>query len=50
MNFAFPVDPTMELKQKENMDKYLDLATKLKELRSIKVTVVSSVVERDEWF
>ena len=40
MDFAVPVDHRVKLKDNEKKDHYMDLASELKKLRTIKVTVI----------
>ena len=44
MDFAVPADHRVKLKENENMDKYLDLARKLKRLWNMRVKVIPIVV------
>ena len=44
VNFAVPADHRINLKESEKKDKYLDLATELKKLWNMKVTIVPIVI------
>ena len=44
VDFAFPADHRINLKESEKKDKYLDLARELKKLWNMKVTVVPIVI------
>ena len=44
VDFAFPVDHRIILKESEKKDKYLDLARELKKLWNMKVTIVPIVI------
>ena len=44
VDFAFPVDHRINLKEYEKKDKYLDLARELKKLWNMKVTIVPIVI------
>ena len=44
VDFAVPVDHRVKLKDIEKKDKYLDLATELKKVRNMKVTVIPIVI------
>ena len=44
LDFAVPADHRVQLKESENRDKYLELARELKQLRSMKVTVIPIVI------
>ena len=43
MDFAFPADHLVQLKESEKKDKYFDLARELKKLWNIKVTIIPIV-------
>ena len=45
MDFVFPADHRVKLKESEKKDKYLDLARELKRLWNMKVTVVPIVID-----
>ena len=44
VDFAFPANYRVKLKESENRDKYLDLARELKKLWNMKVTVIPIVI------
>ena len=44
VNFAFPADYRIKLKECEKRDKYLDLARELKKLWNMKVTIIPIVI------
>ena len=44
VDFAVPADHRIKLKEREKKDKYLDLATELKQLWNMKVKIISSVI------
>ena len=44
MDFAGPADDKVKLKERENKDKYLDLARELKTLWNMRITVITIVV------
>ena len=44
MNFAVPADHRVKLKEKKKRNKYIDLATELKRLRNMKVTVIPVII------
>ena len=44
MDFAVPADHKEKLKERENKDKYLDLARELKKLWNMKVVVIPIVI------
>ena len=44
MDSAVLVDPKVNIKESEKMDKYLNLASELKEQLNVKVTVVQIIV------
>ena len=44
VDFAVPADHTINLKESEKKDKYLDLARELKKLWNMKVTIVPIVI------
>ena len=46
MDFAFPADHRLKLKEREKRDKYLDFARELKKLWSMKMTVIPIVISR----
>ena len=44
VDFAFPADHRIKLKECEKKDKYLDFARELKKLRNMKVTFIPIVI------
>ena len=44
VNFGFPADHRIKLKENEKKDKYLHLARELKKLWNMKVTIVTIVI------
>ena len=44
VDFAFPADHRIKLKESEKKDKYLDLAGELKKLWNMKVTIIPIVI------
>ena len=44
MDYAVPVDHRIKVREKENQDKYLDLARELKKLWNMKVTIIPIVI------
>ena len=44
MNFAFPADHRIKLKESEKKDKYLDLASEMKKLWNMKVTIIPILI------
>ena len=44
VDFAFPVDQRIKVKENEKKDKYLDLARELNKLWNMKVTIIPTVI------
>ena len=44
VDFAVPAEHRIKLKERENKDKYLDLAWELKKLWNMKVTIIPIVI------
>ena len=45
MDFAFPTDHRVKLKESEMKDNYQDLARELKKLSNMKVTLILTMIE-----
>ena len=44
LDFAVPADHRVKLKEREKKDKYMDLASELKNLWNLKVTIIPMII------